>query len=94
MDLTKQKAIASCRAVDNLRLLIMACIEGASETSRLLYEQLIATEMNKLEVDPRDFFQTIINILKKIRDTFPRDDKDTCWQQTVETQFPVRLDLK
>lgn len=50
MDIEKQKAIATSRTVDNLRLLMMSCIEGASETSQLLYEQLISGEVRKIGV--------------------------------------------
>jgi hypothetical protein len=55
MDKKLQKAIASSRPVDNLRLLMMSHIEGASGTSQLLYESLIASEMEKLKVSFWDF---------------------------------------
>ncbi|KAI6174534.1 hypothetical protein M3Y97_01001500 [Aphelenchoides bicaudatus] len=89
MDINLQKAIASSRTVDSLRLLMMSHIEGASGTSQLLYEQLIATEMQKLKVEPRDFFQTIISILTQIRNTFPENDNRVMrWSRTVAAQTP------
>jgi hypothetical protein len=40
------------------------------------------------QVQPRDFFQTIISILTQIRNTFPASDQDSRWQRTVAAQTP------
>jgi hypothetical protein len=66
MDTHLQKAIATSKSVDSLRILFMSMLEGASETTKLLCDQLVSEEMARLGVEPRDFFQTIIGILKVV----------------------------
>ncbi|KAI6243111.1 hypothetical protein M3Y99_00160800 [Aphelenchoides fujianensis] len=70
-DEERRKVVARSKAIDSLRVLMLATLEGASETFDLLFEQFARAEIEQLGLEPRAFFQSVIDTLRLVRDRFP-----------------------
>ncbi|KAI6239727.1 hypothetical protein M3Y99_00538800 [Aphelenchoides fujianensis] len=70
-DEERRKVVARSKAIDSLRVLMLATLEGASETFDLLFEQFARAEIDQLGMEPRAFFQSVIDTLRLVRDRFP-----------------------